>query len=191
MVLCESLLVAVLGGSCLIVGSTPPRPSGTPESSRAGKREYEIEREHWVLWTWLWYYPLTELALGVPPTKGHLVLGQLLPQPLVLLLQRVHGWPRPSWCTAIDITVKCIIAEFPHHKQYNPHHCGRECVCVCVWTVEAVATCRGSTCRTRVWLLCVYIIVRSIAATVMVEIAVSSAVCCSAFIPHWWRILSY
>ena len=46
MVLCESLLVAVLGGSCLIVGSTPPRPSGTPESSCAGEREYEIEREH-------------------------------------------------------------------------------------------------------------------------------------------------
>ena len=31
---------------CLIVGSTPPRPSGTPESSRAGEREYEFEREH-------------------------------------------------------------------------------------------------------------------------------------------------
>ena len=59
---------------------------------------------------------LTKEPLGVSATEGDLVLGEFMPQSLVLLLQRMHGRPRPSRHTTAYIAVKCIVGKLPHQK---------------------------------------------------------------------------
>lgn len=73
---------------------------------------------------------LTKESLRVSATEGDLVLGELVSQSLVLLLQRVHGRPRLSRHTTAYIAVKCIIGKLPHQKQHNHQNYG-VCVCVC------------------------------------------------------------
>ena len=64
-------------------------------------------------------------------TEGDLVLGELVSQSLVLLLQRVHDRPRLSRHTTAYIAVKCIVGKLPHQKA--THTNTKECVvCVCV-----------------------------------------------------------
>ena len=59
---------------------------------------------------------LTKEPLRVSATEGDFVLGEFMPQSLVLLLQRMHGRPRPSRHTAAYVVVKCIIGKLPHQK---------------------------------------------------------------------------
>ena len=76
-------------------------------------------------------------------TEGDLVLGELVSQSLVLLLQRVHGRPRLSRHTTAYIAVKCIVGKLPHQKatHTNTKECV-VCVCVCIYTcITHVSTC--------------------------------------------------
>ena len=66
---------------------------------------------------------LTELSFGVAAAEGQLVLGQLVAEALVLLLQGVHCCLGLACHTAAAVALEGVVVVLPAPHQTQHQHC--------------------------------------------------------------------